>query len=70
MIDTLLDGLTKPKLAIGEAAVAAEDRVIFWLKQNRLGQSLAAQHDADRLWASALSHIGTDGWDLDKRRSR
>jgi hypothetical protein len=56
--------LTSARLAIGKAALAAEDRALFWQEKNAPGPILAALHEADRLWDEALGYLGdeADHW--------
>ncbi len=57
-------GITSARLAIGKAALVAEDRALFWQKNNAPGPNLAALHEADRLWDEALGYLGdeADHW--------
>ena len=54
--------LTTARIAIGAAAVAAEDRADD--RRNNPGRRLSALHEADRLWKEALGYLGdeADHW--------
>ena len=51
--------LTSARIAIGAAAIAAEDRADD--RRNSLGRRLGALHEADRLWDEALGYLGNEG---------
>jgi hypothetical protein len=54
--------LTTARIAIGAAAIAAENRADDLLYS--LGRRLSALHEADRLWDEALGYLGdeADHW--------
>jgi len=54
--------LTTARIAIGAAAIAAENRADD--RFNNIGRRLGALHEADRLWEEALGYLGdeADHW--------
>ena len=51
--------LSTARIAIGAAAIAAEDRADD--RRTSYGRQLSALHDADRLWDEALGFLGDEG---------
>ena len=58
--------ITTPQLAIGAAALLAEDRADD-IKRTH-GQRLAALHEAEHLWDEAFGHMGDEGDHWSRRR--
>ncbi len=66
---TMIDlALTRARIAIGAAAIAAENRADD--RQNNPGRRLGALHEADRLWDEALGYLGDEADHWSRRGAR